>query len=139
MDASDTALSSSESSELAAEPAAAEAARRAQRRLAALLAARDDAAFAAAVAAAPPRAIATRDPDGLTLLYRAAMAARTAAVHALLRANAPVRARCGRANDTPLAKAAWQGKLPLLDALLAAGADPRAVDVLGQSPLHSGV
>ncbi|WP_258725853.1 ankyrin repeat domain-containing protein [Cellulomonas sp. NS3] len=62
--------------------------------------------------------------DGFTVLLNAAGPGDARSVAALLNAGANVRAQSHRLGWTPLSRAADNGNLPVLELLLAAGADP---------------
>ncbi len=100
-----------------------------------------DAAATARALARPDaaEAVDAPDEDGNTALHWAAWNGHTAVVEALLAAGAAVDATDGRAGNTALMKAAYNGVNEMHDAtaraLLGAGADVDAKNVFGLTPL----
>ena len=77
----------------------------------------------------------TRGGNGRTPLHYAAQGEKPALVTALAGAGADANARDERGGWTPLHLAAWFSNTPsVLDALLAVGADPTAMDKAGKTP-----
>lgn len=83
-----------------------------------------------------PSLLSSRDSIGVTLLHWAAINNRLHLAAFFLSGGAPVDARGGDLNSTPLHWAIRQGHLPMVVLLLKHGADPSLEDVEGFACLH---